>query len=453
MSPPDPNKQNDLDASLLNLCTPSALPPTFGIESSYDWTSRSGSSRARWVVIGGSILHKANHSWPVRHPLRDTATASIRIRDLPPKKLSLAQGKPYGRLSKVQWLTSCSPRSPRGDTTTGPVSPTQFNFRNSRVYKSSWPPSLFEGEGIPNTTTESTVSNDGESDSGSIVEIWDEDDASRPPFPYLDTMAIESKGKAARRNKGQVAVKRPKPEGNALVKKTENTTGQGTYEEYLKRRATEGARGVPTSGPSVASTNTQALEAMVTQLKKQADNTGTQIDEMYAPDYLTLHCRLVFTFVNGSMTHLKQVQPHSAALQPSVLKSSVPKDEGLWRGAMEGRTLFCPCDNESEVRVHWSYSQCGTEHQDTEHRHVGDIHFSTLVSPTPSISSTASLVTDFSITDLYWVCVYKKGKASSSKAKSEKYWALYEPGQCHPVYSSYVLKKRVGTTPPGWTQV
>ncbi|KAG8701948.1 hypothetical protein FRC09_005036 [Ceratobasidium sp. 395] len=126
--PPDPNKQNDLDASLLNLCTPSALPPTFGIESSYDWTSRSGRS---------------------------------------------------------------------------------------------WPPSLFEGEGIPNTTTESTVSNDGESDSGSIVEIWDEDDASRPPFPYLDTMAIESKGKAARRNKGQVAVKRPKPEGNALVKKTE----------------------------------------------------------------------------------------------------------------------------------------------------------------------------------------------------------------------------------------
>ncbi|KAG8694527.1 hypothetical protein FRC08_008422 [Ceratobasidium sp. 394] len=252
-------------------------------------------------------------------------------------------------------------------------------------------------------------------------------------------MAVESKGKYSQSKKdkndrdSQAVVKRR----NTL--QTTPNNKEETYEQYIKRHANEGSNSkVIKSEPFVASTNTEALEEMfvlslsskpgitltwhprVLQLKKQADGTGAQISEL--------------------MMHITS---HSSAAE-----SSSP-DEGLWTGATHGRTLFCPRDDGSEVKVYWTFSICGIEHQDAESRGVGDIHFST---PTTSTASTSSLTTSTGTAHMYWVCVRSKKTKSGSDSKLKR-WALYEPGQSHPVYSSYVLRKRVGNTPPGWVQV
>ncbi|KAG8794491.1 hypothetical protein FRC12_024097 [Ceratobasidium sp. 428] len=284
-------------------------------------------------------------------------------------------------------------------------------FGHHKTYEATMPASLYSSKGLKKTNTLSMTADDGASvgDDTSVIEVTDDEQSTnRPPFVYLNTMAKESKGKrrvSRDTNNKRTTVKKTKPSRGAFH--VEQRTSEETYDEYMKRRAQEAQVAThAASEHSVASTSTKVLKKMVSQLQQQASGTGAQIDLL--------------------MSQLYQTQ------------NSAPVEDSPWTGATQGRSLICPCVDGDKIRVLWTFSNCSINHQDPNHRTVGDIHFSYARPPT-------STTTPIAFT--YWVCTQKPG------AKNTKVWERYEPGQSHPVYGAYVLNKRVGAMPPSWVQI
>ncbi|KAG8724188.1 hypothetical protein FRC09_020920 [Ceratobasidium sp. 395] len=118
-------------------------------------------------------------------------------------------------------------------------------------------------------------------DDTSVIEVTDDEQSTdRPPFIYLDTMAKESKGKrqvSKDANNKRTAIKKTEPIGG--VSRVEQRTSEETYDEYVKRRAQEAQVAThAASEHSMASTSTEVLKKMVSQLQQQASGTGAQID-------------------------------------------------------------------------------------------------------------------------------------------------------------------------------
>lgn len=81
------------------------------------------------------------------------------------------------------------------------------------------------------------------------------------------------------------------------------------------------------------------------------------------------------------------------------------------------------------VSYKWSYAPGGVQFQPPHGRAVGDIHFST--APGPGTECP------------HWV------RVGSNHAGR---WELFEAGQSHPLYGTYVLTFRDGGCPPCWTK-
>ncbi|KAG9124503.1 hypothetical protein FRC07_011388 [Ceratobasidium sp. 392] len=338
------------------MLTPTALPPPLGIESLHDWTSQTGSIRSR----------------------------------SPPPLLKSHRVHPYQRHGNgTPGNRSFSAPNPR------PASRTKSHPQD---YTSSWIGSLRAGNDSLAAETESTVPNHGGSDDGNSPASFldQEDEDSRPPCRYLDTMASESKGK------------HKNPERPTLSTKPKE---RESYEEYSRKRSGGAQPNTNQSELSAGSASTQALQDMVLQLKKQSDARISDI--------------------------MKRIE-HT---------NTRTSEEGPWTGPTQGHTWICPRDDGNDVKAGWTFSPHGIGHMDPSSYNVGHIHFAYASTSTAASSSSVNGGVSFT----YWVCVRKKTK-SGVKA-NEKCWALYEPGQSHPIHTAYVLKKRAGIAPPLWVLV
>ncbi|KAG8720107.1 hypothetical protein FRC09_010101 [Ceratobasidium sp. 395] len=355
MSSPNRDKKFNPLPALSNMLTPTALPPPFGIESLHDWTSQTGSTRA------GS----------------------------PPPTLKSHRVHPYQRHGNgATSHRSFSAPNPR------PTAHTRPSQSRSQDYTSSWIGSLQGGHNLPNAEIDSTTSNHGGSDDGNgVISLSDyEDDESRPPCRYIDTMASESKGK------------HKAPERSTKPNERES------YEDYVKRRDSEARKDANRSEHSTGSTSTQALQNMVLQLKKQSDER-----------------------IDAIMQQIEHANPP-------------PNEEGPWVGPTQGHTWICPRDDGNEVKACWTFSAHGIGHMDPNSHSVGHIHFAYSSSAGASSSSKNG-----GVSFTYWVCIRKKTKTGANA--NEKSWVVYEPGQSHPIHPAYILKKRMGITPPLWILV
>ncbi|KAG8793378.1 hypothetical protein FRC12_002898 [Ceratobasidium sp. 428] len=366
MSSPNHHRHVIPPTPLSSTLTPTALPPPFGIESLHDWSSQTGSIRSGSPPP--SLKSHRVHPYQ-RHNNGVSGNRSFRLECT---ALIFLSADRAASLTVPQILAR----------------PPAQNLIHKIIHRNSWIGSLRAGNDSLTTESESIVPNHGSDDGKSVTS---EDEESRPPCRYLDTMALESKGK--RKDVDRVTA-------------SEKPKERESYEEYTQKRNSGAHHNASRSEHSAGSTNTQALQEM-----KQSD---AHIGEI-----------------------IKQIE-HT---------NTRTSEEGPWVGPTQGHTWICPRDHGVDVKVNWTFSPHGIGHMDPGSYTVGHIHFAYASSSAAASSSSVKGGVSFT----YWVCVRKKTK-SGMKA-NEKYWAVYEPGQSHPIYTAYVLKKRTGIAPPLWVLV